>query len=124
MNRYYITVSSGPTTGHPNGQLQEFTVHAGTPEVAIQNVLKRRMGFPKVPFNRLFSIKFDIANHGKVVSIVEPVWYDTHFYPGVEYKSHNSYTTKYILATEPVPEGWEVFKRKNFGMHITREEGK
>ena len=128
MNRYEISVSN--FTGHESNYLGMYMVHAGTSRVALQRVIQQRLDFPMklLPSNAsMISLKFDIVNRGKVIHIAEVRWEDC-YEPVVTIEGEQYYTrddnddrqverkffgyrTEYILANEPIPEGWEVYKQ-------------
>ena len=128
MNRYEISVSN--FTGHASNYLGMYTVHASSPRVALQRVIQQRLDFPMklLPSNAsMISLKFDIVNRGKVMHIAEVRWEDCRGHAvtidGITYSTSDDYgkckierkcygyRTEYILANEPIPEGWEVQKR-------------
>jgi len=128
MNRYEISISN--TLGHESTYLGMWTVHAGTPRVAMQRVMEN-IGRPGVflAVNNMISLKFDVVNQGKVIRIADVRWHDfqgdmvtmtndgIRYYTRddndecqVEYKNYG-YREEYILKGERIPEGWEVYKR-------------
>ena len=55
------------------------------------NNVAKRLTYPKMPPGKMMSMKFDVTNQGKVIRIAE-----------VE----KHWMQEYILADEPMPEGW------------------
>ena len=72
-------------------------------------------------------LRFDVSNQGKVKHIAEVRWEDCYepvvTIDGEQYYTRDDnddrqverkffgYRTEYILANEPIPEGWEVYKQ-------------
>ena len=100
MNRYEITVSN--SLGGEQRVIGTWTTHAGSPRVALNKVAKR-LTYPKMPSGQMMSLKFDVTNQGKVIWIgeVDKFW-----------------NRKYILASEPMPEGWGKVVRMPNGEKI------
>ena len=126
MNRYEIAISN--TLGHESTYLGMYTVHASSPRVAMQRVIQYKVKFPTaLPTDKMVCLQFDISNQGKVKHIAEVRWEDC-YEPVVTIEGEQYYTrddndkcqverkffgyrTEYILANEPIPEGWEVYKQ-------------
>ena len=127
MNRYEVSVSN--FTGHESNYLGMYTIHASSTRVALQRVIQRRLDFPMklLPNASMISLKFDIVNRGKVMHIAEVRWEDCYervvTIDGIRYYTRDDndkcqverkffgYRPEYILADEPIPEGWEVYKQ-------------
>jgi type IV secretory pathway ATPase VirB11/archaellum biosynthesis ATPase len=127
MNRYEISISN--SIGHESTYLGMYTIHASSPRVALQRVIQRRLDFPMklLPNASMISLKFDVVNRGKVIEIAEVRWEDCYEHlvtiDGEQYYTRDDnddrqverkffgYRTEYILADEPIPEGWEVYKQ-------------
>ena len=126
MNRYEVTVFD--STNHELKQHGMYTVHASSPRVAMQRVIQNKVKFPTaLPTDKMVCLRFDVSNQGKVKHIAEVRWEDCYVpvvtIDGEQYYTRDdndecqverkffSYRTKYILANEPIPEGWEVYKQ-------------
>ena len=132
MNRYEIAASHSTQDGHQDWGA--YTIHASSPRVALQRVMLqiRPLDVP-VTAGRGISLRFDVVNRGKVRAFVEVRWEDCREYSvnnfdgqlraGGRYSVHDDdgkcqverksygYLTEYIMAGEPIPEGWEVYKQ-------------
>ena len=93
MNRYEIrVVSISPTPGLDSRYIGTWNMHAGSPSVALRRLLSyKKFSLLKLDSDARFSLNFDVINRGKVTLIaeVEKPWME-----------------EYILADEPIPEGW------------------
>jgi len=103
MNRYEVTVVN--TIGHEHKIIGTWTTHAGSPRVALNKVAKR-LTYPKMPPGKMMSMKFDVANQGKVIRIAEA--------RHSEVTGGQVYTwpRKFHLADSPIPEGWAEVPKK------------
>ena len=126
MNRYEIAASHSTQDGHQDWGA--YTIHASSPRVALQRVMLqiRPLDVP-LTAGRGISLRFDVVNRGKVKHIAEVRWEDLRGHvvtiDGITYSTSDDdgkcqverkcygYRTEYILANEPIPEGWEVYKR-------------
>ena len=126
MNRYEIAASHSTQNG--NQDLGAYTVHASSPRVALQRVMAHigRLDV-SLTVGRGISLRFDVVNRGKVKHIAEVRWEDCYEHlvtiDGEQYYTRDDnddrqverkffgYRTEYILADEPIPEGWEVYKQ-------------
>ena len=126
MNRYEIAASHSTQNG--NQDLGAYTVHASSPRVAMQRVIQYKVKFPTaLPTDKMVCLRFDVSNQGKVKHIAEVRWEDCYepvvTIDGEQYYTRDDnddrqverkffgYRTEYILADEPIPEGWEVYKQ-------------
>ena len=127
MNRYEVTVFD--SANHELKLHGMYTVHAGSPRVAMQRVIQYKVKFPTaLPTTKAVCLRFDVVNLGKVKHIAEVRWHDFHgagtvTIDGQQFYTHDdndecqverksfTYRTEYILADEPIPEGREVQKR-------------
>ena len=126
MNRYEVTVFD--SANHELIHHGMYTVHASSPRVAMQRVIQYKVKFPTaLPTDKMVCLRFDVSNQGKVKHIAEVRWEDCYEHlvtiDGEQYYTRDDnddrqverkffgYRTEYILADEPIPEGWEVYKQ-------------
>tara|TARA_Y100000310_G_scaffold54408_1_gene49864 strand:- start:101 stop:415 length:315 start_codon:yes stop_codon:yes gene_type:complete len=102
MNRYEVTVYS--TLGLEPKHVGTWEISAGSPNVALRRLLTfKSFGQLTLDFNMMLSLKFNVINRGKVIWI------------GEVGKSGNR---TYILASDPMPEGWGKVVRMPNGEKI------
>ena len=100
MNKYQLTFLD---TGRKE------TTYASSPTIALNWFFKYNAKLPKVGPRTEVRLNIVLANVGKAIRIARYEW-ETHW----QYKDQEYYSRKedhYQLASEPIPEGWEIYKR-------------
>ncbi len=100
MDKYHLTFLD---TGRKE------TTFASSPTVALNWFFKYNVKLPKVAPGNEVRLDVVLANAGKAIRVARYEWQIHWQYKDEEYYSKRE--EKYQLATELIPEGWELYKQ-------------
>ena len=111
MNSYFVTVSTGP--GH-NPTIKEVHILASSYRVAVKRLVDFNISLEVI--EGMVSVRFDMVNEGKAIEITKPKWQEDFRYHNevAEYERLHATDRHYIMATAPMPEGYQQYHRRSF----------